>query len=293
MPNPQWQRWKGIMKCYPFEEKRLAKWSPPFIVQPKYDGVRCRALPSNVLDEHGKRPYHLVSSEENFIFSVPHINSELERFGLDAELDGELYCHGKSFEEIVSITSRTVNLHPNSHELQLHVFDIVNDLPQMKRTILIENLRDLSPWIKVSPFWLCETLDDVTRTYDEIIKQGYEGIIVRHCDAPYERKRSTWVMKFKPKQQDDYLILGCVEEISIEGNPKDTLGALICASGDGNSFNVGTGFTEEQRRQLWDIRGMLPGMACSIKYQHLSSGRKVPRFPVFVQLLQSLEVKNG
>ena len=33
------------MKAYPFEEKRLAKWRPPFIVQPKYDGVRCRAVP--------------------------------------------------------------------------------------------------------------------------------------------------------------------------------------------------------------------------------------------------------
>ena len=34
-------RWHGIMKAVPFEEKRLAKWKPPYIVQPKFDGNRC------------------------------------------------------------------------------------------------------------------------------------------------------------------------------------------------------------------------------------------------------------
>ena len=34
----------GIMLCYPFEEKRLNKWNPPYIIQPKLDGERCRAV---------------------------------------------------------------------------------------------------------------------------------------------------------------------------------------------------------------------------------------------------------
>ncbi len=99
-------------------------------------------------------------------------------------------------------------------------------------------------------------------------------------------------MKFKPKQSDSYTILGYEEEISIEGNPKDRLGALICDSGDGNTFNVGTGFTDEQRLNLWDIRSLLPGMTCTIKYQHITPGRKVPRFPVFVSLEPTI-IKEG
>ena len=275
-----WQRWKNIMKCYPFEEKRLAKWSPPYIVQPKYDGVRCRAVPSSL--QAGD--YLLLSSEENVIFSVPHILEELKRLHLNAELDGELYCHGKTFEEIVSITSRTVNLHPNLLDIKLVVFDIVNREPQMKRTLIIENLKRLSPFIQVAPFWLCESLEEIIKVYNNLIKDGYEGIIVRHFEAPYETKRSTWVMKFKPKKEDIYKIVTAVEEVSIEGNLKNTLGALVCESGDGNLFNVGTGFTDEQRQQMWEIRGILPGMYAKVKYQHLSSGRRVPRFPVFTSI---------
>jgi len=49
-------------------------------------------------------------------------------------------------------------------------------------------------------------------------------------------------------------------------------------------FNVGTGFNAEQRHQLWIDKESLPGKNAKIKYQHLSSGRKVPRFPVFAEI---------
>lgn len=280
-----WQRWKNIMKCVPFEERRLLKWQPPFIVQPKYDGVRCRAIPSS-LENVG---YLLVSSEENIIYSVPHINRMLGDLKLRVELDGELYWHGKSFEEIYSITSRTTNLHPDFLNIQFHVFDIVNELPQMKRTILLESLKGIHRHLRVAPFWLCEDLDEVTRTFDVLVQDGYEGIIVRNFEAPYERKRSTWVMKFKPKKSDEYVICGYEEEISKDGIPKGRLGALWCESGDGEKFKVGTGFNDEQRMKLWDIRGLLNGMTCKVKYQHITSGRGVPRFPVFMEIVGKVD----
>ncbi|MBU2346604.1 MAG: hypothetical protein KJ888_20635, partial [Gammaproteobacteria bacterium] len=227
----------------------------------------------------------LLSSEENVIYSVPHINKALSTLQLRAELDGELYCHNMKFEEIVSITSRTVNLHPNSPVMDFHIFDIVNPLPQMKRTVMIENLRNLHRSIKVAPFYVCENLDDIMKTYDSIINLGYEGIIVRHSMGAYERKRSTLVMKFKPKQSDEYEIIGAEEEISINGVPKDSLGSLICLSGDGSTFNVGTGFTAEQRQNLWRSRDSLKGKQVKVKYQHLSSAKRVPRFPVFVEII--------
>jgi len=276
---PKWQRWKGIMKAYPFEEKRLLKWTPPFIVQPKYDGVRCRAVP---MEQGG---YILLSSEENVIFSVPHINTILQTYGIKHELDGELYCHGMSFDEIVSITSRTVNLHPDYREMNFHIFDVIDDQPQMRRTIYIESFKGVHPKLQIAPFWLCENLQDVMKVYNDLIGMKYEGIIVRHPDAPYVKRRSTFVMKFKPKQSDEYKVTSYVEEVSVEGVPKNRLGSLVCASGDGNLFNVGTGFTDQQREDLWDTKDLLAGMTVKVEYQHITSGKKVPRFPVFVEVV--------
>jgi DNA ligase-1 len=282
MPENQSHRWKNIMKAYPFTEERLAKWNPPYIVQPKYDGVRCRAIP--IAGAHGEGCI-LLSSEENIVYSVPHLNTIIGGLGLKAELDGELYCHGMSFEEIISITSRTVNLHPDYKKIQFHCFDIINQEPQMKRSLIIENLRGLNPHIVVAPFWLCADLDDVMRTHDKLHELGYEGIIVRHAQAPYELKRSLYVMKFKAKKEDDYEIVGSQEEIDKNGIPKGTLGALVCKSGDGNTFNVGSGFNADQRRELWIDRESLPGKIANVKYQHLTTGKQVPRFPVFVEVL--------
>lgn len=279
----KYERWKGIMKCYPFSTDRLDKWKPPYIVQPKLDGVRCRALALQTGLQSNE--YLLLSSEENIIYSVPHINQALSKLRLDCELDGELYCHGLKFEEIISITSRTINFHLETERIQFHLFDIVNDQPQMKRQLIIENLRGLSPWIVVVSFYLCESLDDVLRAYDKIINQGYEGIIVRNVSAPYVRKRSTQVMKFKPKKEDEYEIIGTQEEFSIDGRAKDSLGALVCNSGDGHQFNVGTGFSADQRKSLWKDKELLLGKVAKVKYQHITSGNKVPRFPVFVEIV--------
>lgn len=125
------------------------------------------------------------------------------------------------------------------------------------------------------------------RVFDRVIELGYEGIIVRHNMAPYQRKRSTLVMKFKPKKSDGYKIIGYEEEISIEGVPKGSLGSLQCKSGDGNVFSVGTGFSRDQRDQLWQVREGLNGKVAKVKYQHITSGRKVPRFPVFVEVIEN------
>lgn len=270
------------MKAYPFSEDRLAKWQPPYIVQPKYDGVRCRAIP--IAGARGEACL-LLSSEENIIYSVPHLNEIIGGLHLKGELDGELYCHGMSFEEIVSITSRTVNLHPDYKRIQFHCFDIVNDQPQMKRSLIIENLRGLNPHIVVAPFWLCVDLDEIMSIHDKLHGLGYEGIIVRHAQAPYELKRSLYIMKFKAKKEDDYEIVGVQEEIDKDGNPKGSLGSLLCLSGDGNTFSVGTGLSKDQREEMWRDKEIYIGRVAKVKYQHLTTGKQVPRFPVFVEVI--------
>lgn len=287
---PKFQRWKNIMKAYPFEEKRLLKWTPPFIVQPKYDGIRCRAVRIHNETPNIKPQYILLSSEENVIYSVPHINEALSNINV-AELDGELYCHEMSFEQITSITSRTVNIHPDYKEISFYCFDMIDTAPQTIRIATINQvIKPLNiSHIEISPYWVVDTLDEIMRVYDRLINLGYEGIIVRHIFAPYERKRSLYVMKFKPKKEDTYVISGYVEEHTNEGIAKGQLGALVCDSGNSQTFRVGSGFTEEQRINLWKDRENLAGKEVRIGYQHMTSGRGVPRFPVFVNILEEGE----
>jgi len=276
---------KGIMLCYPFEQKRLAKWEPPYLVQPKLDGERCRAFA-------GYAPENkvvLLSSEENQIYSVPHIDRALRElnFCKQIESDGELYTHGLPFESIHSIVGRTKNLHPDYKRMEYHIFDMVSQNPQIERIAQLNKLAPLlkpdSP-IKIVPTHVAESFDQVMEIYDLLIEDGYEGMIVRHLRAPYLRRRSIMLMKFKPKKSDIYKIVGWKEEVSINGVPKGRLGALTCKGDDGSVFSVGSGLNDEAREILWNKRDSLPGRFCKVQYQHITSGKGVPRFPIFLSI---------
>jgi len=271
----QWQRWAGIMKCYPFEEKRLMKWEPPFLVQPKYDGDRMR----NVGNEQFSL---LVSSEENIVYSLPHINEELDRAGLAAcPLDGEAYSHPLCLEggrELIhSIFSRTVNLHSRREELGFMVFDLKKPGSQLERLNKLIKLESQFPkHVKLAPFWICNTLDEIKKVYDNLIKQKYEGIIVRNIFNIYEEKRSTLIMKFKPKKADIYQIKGYKEETTMAGEPKGRLGSVLLTSQSGDEFSVSAGLDDNEKEQLWKVRENLPGAWAVVFYQHLTN-KKIPK----------------
>ena len=274
-------RRQGIMLAYPFEESRLAKWDPPYIVQPKLDGDRCWNQLDDIEPTHPK--CDLITSEGNIYQSVPHINNALEMSDVySMPLDGELYNHGLYLEGghelIFSIISRTTNLHPHFFEMEFHVFDIkLPDLDQGQRLKkLLEMQSDFPKCIKLVPTHLAYSLDDVKKIYDKFIDLKYEGIVVRHMNAPYIERRSTFMMKFKPKRSDTYTISGWNEEISIDGTPKGRIGSLILSSQTGEFFSVGAGLDDYQKEHLWSIRDSLAGHEATVFYQHLTN-RQIPK----------------
>lgn len=283
-----WRKRSGIMLCYPFEEERLVGTSRkawnywPVLTQPKLDGER--AIQLDVLSPT------LLSSTQNPIWSVPHINEELTRLQPPFKLDGELYCHGMGFDDIQSIVSRTVNQHPDSTKLEYHVFDIAdnNGLINEHRVDLLKawferNVSKNSP-LKLVPTRRAESFGQVFEHYHEYLEQNYEGVIVRHPLGLYVERRSTQVMKFKPKKSDHYVVTGWREELSQTGELKNSLGALECVGTADVKFFVGTGFTAEQRSKLWKNRHELLGKTVHVQYQSTMKNQK-PRFPVFVEVL--------
>jgi len=282
----KWQRWKGIQKFYPFEEKRLVTWNPPFIVQIKYDGDRGVDHPL----QNGS--HLLVTSEENPVFSVPHINEALQNLGSTKKLDGEFYNHDifleGGHELIHSIVSRTVNIHPRYKEMEFHIFDYQDiSKPQMVRTIELDILRErIKLPLVISPYWICYTLDEIKRVYDKVIEMEYEGIIIRNVFGIYEiDKRTRWGMKFKPKKKDTYKIIGWKEEVSIDGIPKGRIGSLIMSSQAGDEFGVSAGLDFAEKDRLWKIRDKLDTMRAIVHYQHLTN-KRIPKGTFNVEVVE-------
>ena len=268
---------QGIQLCYPFEERRLVEnkfgWKWPVFVQPKLDGERMRAICSGTAI-----PPILLSSTEHFIKSIPHVHQELAMLDFWGELDGEMYCHGYSFEQISSIVSRTVNLHEDFHRISYYVFDIVDqNVPQITRLANLNTFFNAHKFasIKLVPTEICYTMDEIMTSYHKFIRMRYEGIIIRHPFATYSRKRSRFVMKFKPKKTDIYQILAIMEG---KGEHVGQVGAFLCTGNDGTSFKVSAGeLSHKDRKLIWDNHLDFTGQSLLISYQNITT-RGIPRF---------------
>ena len=279
----------GIMLASPINTRKLAGWKPPYLVQPKLDGVRCRAVIAN-----GR--ITLLSSQLNTFNHIFHLNRELTELinkgilPMNAELDGELYRHGMNFKTIAGIVKRSVNIHPNFEQMEYHIFDLVEPLKQKYRIARMKSLTEyVSGRIKIVPTFSINSLSEIDTYLGSFMQDGYEGIIIRQAEAFYARKRVMTMMKLKPRKRDTYRIIASKEEISIDGIPKDTLGAFICIK-DGQIFSVGTGplLTKNQRQEFWDRRSDWDSgkFWLDIKYQNLTPDRKVPYHSVAVGILE-------
>jgi len=270
----------GCMLAYPFEAKRLVGYPKPYIVQPKLDGNRCR-----LIMEGGNAS--LLSSTEELITGVPHISDYFQRLAernshVYLEIDGELYRHGWDQGKINGIVSRlyTDTLDPEHEQIEFHVFDAVTDANQAGRLLFAHAFVSFVSWSHVVhvPFELCDTYDGVIKLYNQWLKAGYEGIIVRDGSAQYKRTRSTQMMKFKEKKKDYYKIVRGIEAISEDGTPLGMIGAFECEDTMGSTFNVGAGrLSHAKRREYFEMLADLPGLWCKVGYQNLTAKRKVPR----------------
>lgn len=140
----------------------------------------------------------------------------------------------------------------------------------------------------------------------QVLARGGEGVMLRDMAGRYKCGRSATktpeLQKVKRFQDAEFTIVGYEQfyhntneavknelgrtsrSTSKEGLvPVDTLGSLVCSLEGDKTFNVGTGYTQEQRALLWASRDSLIGKKAKIKFFHYSSDG-VPLLPVFLAL---------
>lgn len=279
---------EGIMLCYPWEERRLelSRFPETFFIQPKLRGERCW------VSWLGNDTPVLISSYGNEFKFLEHIVEELKRLP-KAEYDGELYVHGWGQEEVNSAANRKVNKNVDTGALEYHIFDVKVNTSQMSRIAFLKMIEKVEgkhlKYIKFVPTYLTcrkEWLEQST----EFMEEGFEGSILRHPDWSYEERRCRGIIKFKPTETDQYVIIGVEEEVSIYGEPKNSLGSFrVKGLTEENAveFSVGTGpaLTKEKRQRYWMERGQLIGRRLIVKHEKLRTAGGIPVATVALEVI--------
>jgi DNA ligase-1 len=269
-------------------------------IEIKLDGVRVitiiRGNKVEMFSRNGKQ-FH------NFGHITEEIESVLENYPVPYPLvlDGEVMS--ANFQDLMKQVHRKENV--AATDAVLHLFDAVpldNFMNGVYENSQHERSEMVKHWVEEHKNVLehvtaleWETVDLDTKEGDQrfvelnkaAVEGGYEGVLIKDPDAPYECKRTHAWLKSKP------FIEVTLEVVDIEegtGRNAGRLGALVCAGQDGGKdirVNVGSGFTDDQRSSIWAVGNDVLGELVEIRADAVTQNQdgtyslRFPRFKTF------------
>jgi len=258
--------------------KHGAKIKIPCYTQPKLDGIRCIAIIKDGICT-------LWSRTRKPITSCPHIVQELEAAfeTKDIILDGELYNHEmkKDFEKIVSMVRQEVPA--KGHEIiQYHIYDVVNDGVFAERMEEIDTIFGNFDFyaLKKVPTEPVNVENDIMIYFEQFVKQGYEGAMLRNEHSKYVNKRSYDLQKVKEFDDAEFPIVR-VEE----GRGKLAGHAIfVCRTEGGKEFLAKMRGDTSNLKRFFEDHSLWKGKQLTVQYQGITGKEQVPRFPVGVAI---------
>lgn len=230
----------------------------PCIAQPKLNGLRA------YWDEG-----ELASREQTLWKKkkLPHIYEKLEAFSAKYPgiiLDGELYCHGMPLQDIRKRCCGGIR-HPDYRSIDFHAFDVVSPEPtEVRQQFLLQHYSPFVPCARI------EGLPDIPPLLERFIECGFEGMMLRQLNQPYEHGRSNYLIKLKPWQYATGVVTGFTPG---EGKYLGKAGALIVKSGN-ITFRVSGGLSDQQREVVAIKFSFFKGRKLLYKYRELSNSGK-------------------
>jgi DNA ligase-1 len=234
-----------------------------WLVSEKYDGVRA-LWDGGQLRFRSGRP---VPAPDWFLAFLPA-----------QALDGELWlAHGR-FDAL----SATVRRESPRDEEWRQVRYMVFDLPRLQAPFeqRAANLRALlsrtggSPLVAVGQQRMSNAAA-LARRMDEVVAAGGEGLMLHRADAPYVAGRSDALLKLKPVQDAEAIVVGHVPG---RGRHAGRLGALRVRTDEGLEFRLGTGLSDAEREAPPP-----PGAVVTYTYRGLTPAG-LPRFASFLRV---------
>lgn len=214
-------------------------------------------------------------------------------------LDGEVYRHnlqltkdakdeivGYYFQDNTSGFSATAsamgtvkNITPIKQELrdlmQFHLFDVAIDdktVLDTTRQKIVKYYIDNVNVVAVEKKYIYANEEEIEDFMQEALNKGYEGLMIKILNTPYEFKKSKFMFKYKPLIDDEFQVVGFNE--SLTGN---TLGSLVFAIGD-KQFSGTPMMTDFEKKEIWDNQSKYLGKWATCIFLNYTDDN-LPRHP--------------
>lgn len=285
-----------LMACHTLDEKTSGSMVYPAYAQLKYDAARVA-----IIVNHGTVSYRtrngLTYNFTNVALDNLFLTASMKLGRESLVFDGELYQrlpNGQPASRTVSNGIATKMIRGTStpedwENIGISVWDVVPlesftagycKTTYSERFDLIKQMFPDVGVVQCANNVMVKDYDEAVALAKKYIAKGFEGIILKNPNAPWEAKRSKNCLKVKAVRQADLKIVGAVEGT---GKYVGALGAFICESADGRvKVNVGTGLSDEDRRQMWEDRYNLFDSIITIEYNELIKPKNSDTYSLFL-----------
>ena len=257
-------------------------------ISPKLDGYRCIAICA-----FGE--VQLYSRNGTVYENFPTIVETLESLCKESSfvLDGEIMSDDFNSMQQTAMSSKSKK---SVGDVKYHIFGWVSteewnsDNFKMPTKQRLDNLAmwfdDISNGPDHCPAnliivdqQLSYKVEDIVKAEADFLIKGYEGAMVLP-NIPYYRGRKTnKLMKFKTMHTQDCKVVGVYEG---EGKNEGRMGGLHLIQENGLSCDVGSGFADKDREDIWNDNSLAIGKILECSYQELTPDG-IMRFPVAIK----------
>ncbi len=187
-------------------------------------------------------------------------------------LDGELWLGRGRFAELSGIVRRQQPRDDEWRQVRFMVFeqpDGAGSFTERAERLKAIVARAGVPWLQVVEQFRVADRAALQARLDAVVAGGGEGLMLHRADAPYVTGRSDALLKLKPRLDAEATVLA---HLPGRGRLAGMMGALLVETPSGVRFQLGTGFTDAERREPPPV-----GAQVTFVYRELTRDG-VPRF---------------
>lgn len=162
-------------------------------------------------------------------------------------LDGELWIGRDKFEEIIPILNGTNNVE-DWHKVNYMIFDMpAEDMTFKERVKYMEEyIPSLKlPYVQMIPQKRLDNINELKKVLNNVVVQKGEGLMLHHEDAFYGSGRVNHLLKVKKYDESKGQVIAYKPG---KGKYKGMVGALVLKLEDGMIVNIGSGLSDEMRK---------------------------------------------
>ncbi len=193
-------------------------------------------------------------------------------------LDGELWLERGKFDELSGAVRKLLAIDAEWQAVKYMVFELpAGDGTFEARSEKLRALTRQTNWPQLQWIEQFKLSDEkaLQTKLKQITLQGGEGLMLHKADASVTTGRSPVLLKLKPVSDAEGIVTAY---IAGKGKFAGMLGALQIKTEDGHAVKIGTGFTDEQRRNPPPI-----GSTITYSYRDTTPSGK-PRFAAFLRI---------